>query len=95
MKQSTGTVTACLITYKRPKNLSKIVEHLLKYEFIDEIIIQDNDKRENLRCYGRYTSAIKAKNDIIYTQDDDCIVYNLEEIYEKFIEDPERISHGG
>lgn len=88
-------VTACLIVYKRQRHLARIVDHLSKFEFISEIIIRDNSKCENIINYGRYTSALKAENDIIYTQDDDCIVHNLQEIYDKFISEPTKICHGG
>lgn len=88
-------VTACLITWKRQYNIPKIIESLQRWPFISEIIIRDNSKGENIINYGRYTSAVKAENDIIFTQDDDCIINNLDEVYEKFIADPNRISHSG
>lgn len=90
-----GKVTACLITWKRQGNISKIVDSLLKHEFINEVIIRDNSKTENVINYGRFLSALKANNEIIYTQDDDCIVENIEDIYYKFMEDPTRICHSG
>lgn len=88
-------VTACLITWKRQENIPTIINNLLKHDFIDEIIIRDNSKSKNVICYGRYLSAKRAKNKIIYTQDDDCIVNNLEEIYERFISEPDTICHSG
>lgn len=88
-------VTACLITWRRQHNLPKIIESLSKYPFISEIIVRDNSKAENLYCYGRYRSALKASNEIIYTQDDDCIIGNLDQIYNHYIEDPETICHSG
>lgn len=94
-KESTQKVTACLISWKRQQNIPKIIANLQEWPFIDEIIIKDNSKGENTICYGRYSSAARAKNDIIYTQDDDCIVKNLGEVYKKFIEDPTRICHSG
>jgi hypothetical protein len=86
-------ITACLITWKRQYNIPKIVENLLRYPFIDEIIIRDNSKCKNIINYGRYTT--KTKNNIIYTQDDDCIVHNIQGIYDKFMEDPKRITYSG
>ena len=38
--------------------------------FVDEIIVADY----GLSVYNRYKGIKKAKNDIIYTQDDDCLV---------------------
>lgn len=66
-----------------------------QYDFIDEIIIQDNSKSENIINYGRYVSGLKAKNDIIFTQDDDCINKNIGDLYEAFIADPTRLAHSG
>lgn len=88
-------VTACLITWKRQQNIPHIVDVLLKHDFINEIIIQDNSKSENIINYGRYTSARKAKNNFIYTQDDDHIVHNIGEIYEIFTKDPSKMANGG
>lgn len=88
-------VTACLITWKRQHNIPEIVENLLKYDFISEIIIRDNSKTENIINYGRYDSAKRATNDIIYTQDDDYILKNINELYELFLKDPSRIAHAG
>lgn len=88
-------VTACLITWKRQQNIPKIVESLLQWPFIDEIIIRDNSKARNVINYGRYLSAEKAKNKIIYIQDDDCLVKNLDEVYEAFLKDPTAICHSG
>lgn len=88
-------VTACLITWKRQENIPKIIESLLKYDFIDEIIIQDNSKGENIINYGRYVSAEKAKNDIIFVQDDDHIIHNISEIYKKYLKNPDKLCNGG
>jgi hypothetical protein len=89
------TITACLITWKRQHLIPKIIENLQQYPFISEIIVRDNSKCENIINYGRYDAALRASNDIIYTQDDDCIVNNIEEIYNSFISDPTCISHSG
>lgn len=39
-----------------------------------EIAVWDNSRRPDRKVYGRYLAAAEAGNDIIYTQDDDCIV---------------------
>ena len=88
-------VTACLITWKRQQNLPKIIASLTECSFIDEIIIRDNSKSDNIINYARYESAMKAKNEIIYVQDDDYIIHNIEDIYNTFIKDPHRIANGG
>lgn len=88
-------ITAVLLTWKRQDNIPLIIADLLRYPFISEIIIRDNSKCKNIKCYARYTTAKKAKNDIIYTQDDDCIVHNIQGIYDKFMEDPTKIAYSG
>jgi len=88
-------VTAVIITWKRQENIPIIVADLLRYSFIDEIIIKDNSKSKNIKCYARYTTARRAKNKIIYTQDDDCIVHNIEGIYTKFQEDSTKVAYSG
>jgi hypothetical protein len=77
-------VTAILITWKRQENIPRIVENLLKFDFIDEIIIRDNSKCENLKCYARYFLTEKAKNDLIYVQDDDCINHDIDKLFEEY-----------
>ena len=88
-------VTACLITWKRQANLSQIIYNLQRWNFINQIMILDNSKGENIINYGRYIQALKAENDLIYVQDDDCMVRNANEIYDKFITDPTTICHAG
>jgi len=86
-------VTAVLIQWKRQQNLPRIIESIIKCPFIDEILIRDNSEGENLKCYGRYQLAKKAKNDIIYTQDDDCVV-DIDKIYTEFLKDTTRMATG-
>ena len=77
-------VTACLLNWKRPHNMGRIVEHLLNQPFINEIIIHDNSKGVNIKTYGRYVSAQRASNSTIYVQDDDCIVRDIKSLYEAY-----------
>lgn len=76
-------VTAVLLKWQRPDELKQIEAHLKTMLYIDEVIVWDNTK-ENYINYGRYLGAIEAKNDIIYTQDDDCIVRNLPDLLSKW-----------
>lgn len=69
-------ITAVLINYKRDRELKEIVKHLESIKDINEILVWDNTK-DNVYTWGRYLMARKAKNDTIYTQDDDCIVNNI------------------
>ena len=73
-------ITACLITWKRQHNIPRIVEELLKVPEINEILIHDNSRGENHACYRRFELALKVKNDIIYTQDDDCINHDIDKL---------------
>lgn len=88
-------VTACLITYKRQDNIPQIIASLQKWPFITEIMIRDNSKMKNIINYGRYTQGEKASNNIIYTQDDDCVINNLDEVYAAYMKDPQRLAHSG
>lgn len=87
-------VTACLIVYRRQQNLGRIIDHLARQPFISEILIRDNSRGENIINYGRYVLGAKAENEWLYTQDDDCIVENIQEIYQAFVQHPQRIAHG-
>ena len=88
-------VTAVLVQWKRQHYLPEIIESIIKWPFISEILIRDNSKCKNIFCYGRYTLARKAKNNIIYTQDDDCIVHDIGKIYKEFIKHPSIMTTGG
>jgi len=63
-------VTAVIVT-RGDHDLSPILAHLP----FDDVIVWDNSARpEALKVFGRYAAIEEAKNEIIYTQDDDCIV---------------------
>ena len=68
-------ITAVLIT--KHKDYPKII--LDRLVGFDEIII----KTECPNIYTRYLEAARAKNDIIYVQDDDCFV-NYQELFSKY-----------
>lgn len=103
-------VSACLLSWKRPQNLPKIVEHLRRHDFIDEILVWNNDPGcdlqldgddvrvidapENLYCYGRFLCVREAKNAIVYVQDDDWLVDNVEALYRSFLADDSTLTHG-
>jgi len=103
-------VTACLLSYKRPGNMQKIVDSIHGFSFITEIIIWNNNvgcsliikgnkvriihASENLICYGRFLCAKEARNDLIYFQDDDAIIGNIQALYQTFLGDPSSITYG-
>lgn len=70
-------ITACLIT--RLPEYPKIVLERLTLGFFDEILICT----ESPSVYKRYELAAQAKNDIIYVQDDDCLV-NYQVLFSKY-----------
>lgn len=85
MERGRGTkATAVIVSWKRPEEVGKIVAELHQYDFIDEIIIAINKPNDNMMCYRRWLTALRAINDTIYTQDDDCIVQNLQELYNEY-----------
>jgi GT2 family glycosyltransferase/2-polyprenyl-3-methyl-5-hydroxy-6-metoxy-1,4-benzoquinol methylase/tetratricopeptide (TPR) repeat protein len=103
-------VTACLVSWKRPDNVRRIVEQLGANPIIDDILIWNNDSGrrleidcENVRVinadrnmvtYGRYLCAKQAAHDVIYTQDDDCLVHNIDDLHQSFQLASDCISHG-
>jgi glycosyltransferase involved in cell wall biosynthesis len=108
-KSNCHLVSACLLSYKRPGNIQKIIDSIQDYPFIEEILIWNNDPNckftlsnnkvrvidssENMICYGRFLCAQEAKNDIIYFQDDDAIVNNITELYSAFLKDTSCITY--
>jgi hypothetical protein len=77
-------ISAVLIRYQRPKELTAIIRHLEQFDFIDEVLIRDN-RFINHITYGRYEQMKQARNEFIYVQDDDCIVNNLQQLYDEFV----------
>jgi hypothetical protein len=89
------SVSACLVSWKRPDNVRAIVAHLRAQPIIDDIVIWNNapenlaiaeqdvtviQSERNLITLGRYRAVAHARHDAIYTQDDDCLVYNIDEL---------------
>jgi len=73
--------------------MGKIITHLLKHSFIDEILIKNNLHGDNNISFGRYEMAAIASNDIVYFQDDDCINLDIGELYDSFMKNQNRITH--
>lgn len=46
-------------------------------------------------CSARYELAKKAANDIIYVQDDDCVIRDIDKLYKEFLKDPSTMVTGG
>jgi len=77
-------VTAVILCYKRTNNLPAILAEISKHEFIDEILVWKQDERNDDKVYARYLLADQARNETIYTQDDDVIVHDIDKLYEAY-----------
>ena len=109
VRKRASLVSACLLTWRRPDNVLRVIERLRSDNCIDDIVIWNNDpavavtvglpgvtvinSARNLLCYGRYLAVAHAKHRTIYVQDDDCIVENVAELIDAFLADPCRIAH--
>lgn len=69
---------SCVLITREPE-YPEIVLERLDLGFFDEILIVT----ECPSVYHRYLAAAKAKNDIIYVQDDDCLV-NYQVLFSKY-----------
>lgn len=64
-------ITAVVVT-KGDRDISQVTDSLSNF---DELIVWDNSKAiKDLKVFGRYAAAFIARNDLIYIQDDDCII---------------------
>lgn len=62
-------ISACLVT-RGDVDLEPILASLP----MDDVVVWDNSKREDLSVYGRYAAIAEAKHPLIYVQDDDCVL---------------------
>ncbi len=62
-------VTACLVT-RGDVDMRPIIDSLI----FDNVIIWDNSRDPDWKVAGRYMAALRARNDLVYWQDDDTIV---------------------
>lgn len=78
-----SSISAVLVT-RGNVDLSPIIETLP----FDDIIVWDNSrKKTDIAVLGRYRAMFDAKNDIVYVQDDDCIV-PVSQMVAQWNEDP-------
>lgn len=63
-------VTACLVT-RGDIDMTPILNSL---EGFGEVIVWDNSEGEDLAVLGRYRAMENAIHDVIYCQDDDCVL---------------------
>src|SRR5216683_4761958 len=102
-------VSACLLSWKRPRNVQLIARALHELEFFDEVLIWNNNPsirlevpgtrtrvfsaEDNVSCYGRFLCAKRARNPVIYVQDDDVLISGIPDLYARFLADRNRIAH--
>lgn len=72
-------------------DLSPILESL---SWCDEVLVWDNSKRQDLSVYGRYAMIAEARNELILTQDDDCIVSDPQRIANAWISNRNNNEYG-
>lgn len=72
-------VSACLVT-RGDCDLSPILESLP----FGEVVIWNNSAMPDLGIWGRYAAIGLASKPVIYTQDDDLLVGNIEELLEAY-----------
>lgn len=77
-------ISAVIPTNYERDNIGVIVDMLNGLGFND-IIVENSDNK----IYGRYEAIQRARHDIIYTQDDDCLIENIEELANSY--DPYKI----
>lgn len=66
-------VTAILVT-RGNVPYGEVTASIAAAPSVAQVVIWDNSKRENLSVYGRYAGLVDADHDVIYVQDDDCLV---------------------
>lgn len=80
---SYNNVSAIIVT-KGDRDISNVVASLP----FGEVIVWDNSKEvKDRKIYGRYLAIEKAKYDVIYVQDDDCILEKPEVLATLYRED--------
>lgn len=106
-KPRRGKITAILLSWKRTRNIPRIIEALSRSPRIGEILLWNNNPKaklhyprvvtinspKNFLCFARYCLVPLAANDIIWFQDDDVLVEKdqLEAVYSAYMSDPSRI----
>src|SRR3954452_4264451 len=83
------SISAVLPTFGRHRECALIKQNLIESGLFREVIIWINTSKHNAMLYGRYLASALAAYDVIYTQDDDCVVNNLPELIKLF--DGERL----
>jgi glycosyltransferase involved in cell wall biosynthesis len=107
IREERALLSACLVTWRRPANVRKIVERLVREPLVGEVLVWRNDPAvaldlpwpkvrvidspANLICHGRYLCAEQAAHPLVYVQDDDVLVHDVPLLMRQFQADPTRI----
>src|SRR6478735_8486057 len=82
------SITICILSYKRPENIKKLIETYNTYDVVSEIIVWNNDPDITIHSKGktnivncsremgldaRFHAALLAKTDCVMTHDDDLL----------------------
>jgi hypothetical protein len=76
----TKKISACLVS--REAINPSILDSLDRFGF-DEVLV-GGGTAYGVSVYGRYEAAFRARNDLIYTQDDDFLVFTLDRLFQKW-----------
>jgi hypothetical protein len=102
-----GGISAILLSWKRPSNVSKIVDELRLVPSIREIIVWNNNAElrldvsnckvinssHNFMPFARYSAAVLAAESTILFQDDDMLFpkHSIERAFAEYLKDKTRI----
>jgi hypothetical protein len=108
MLKISKTIAAVVLTHSRPDNVQQIIRHLVGFPGgITSIHIVDTGERckptwspiplhrvrmANKYTLTRYLYIKQMKEDVIYVQDDDCLLHNMGTLKVAFDADPTRIA---
>ncbi len=67
-----GEVTPCLVT-RGNVDMTAILASVSHARFAPPVV-WDNSVRDDCKVYGRYLAAAEASTDVVYVQDDDCVL---------------------
>lgn len=70
---SPSDVSAVLVT-RGDVDMTEIFDSLATAG-IEDVVVWNNSLEQNLAVYGRYAGIEQARHDVIYVQDDDCVLY--------------------
>lgn len=102
-----GKITAILLSWRRLKNVQRIIDELAGSSMITEIMLWNNDpdvkldfpgvitvnSPRNYLCFARYCLAPLASQNTIWFQDDDLLITRaqLDTVYSAYIQDTSRV----